>query len=512
MDKKSFLILLIILIGGMFLGYHGDFYTPWEKKETVNNTVSKVPEPVKSSETQKQSRSYIPKQSFADTVEKIKPAVVNVSAVHVIEVRSPFEQFRFGDPFEDFYERFFGMPRQREEESSPRKREYRQEGTGSGFIVTSDGYVLTNAHVVREAEEIKVTTYDDERYDAKVVGADSRTDLAVVKIKSSRKFDVLEMGDSEDMNIGDWVIAAGSPFGLQQTYTAGIISALRQDIEIQNSTYRDMFQTDAAINRGNSGGPLVNLDGKAIGINTAIFAPTGVFSGVGFASPINRAKEILDDLIEEGKVVRGWLGVEIREVDEVVEEHFDLEVREGVLINNVFEDSAADKGGLQRGDIIVKFNDKPASDVRSLQKFVSSADPGQEVQLTVIRDGEEKVIEVELEEMPEKMPTDRGNKPAVKEEITADWKGLEVSNITSMVKEQFDIEADKGVVVSEIDPSKEGYEIGLRVGDVIRGINKESIETVEDFEKATDKVDLSEGIVLDIIRRGQPLYITYKSN
>jgi len=437
-------------------------------------------------------------KSHAELVEKVKPALVNISAVHVFKVQANPYRFFFGDPFEEF----FGYPNRRME---PEIRKYRQEGTGSGFIIDPEGYVLTNYHVIRNAEEIKVTTYDDKTYEAEIVGTDPRTDISVIKIKSKKKFDALKMGDSDKTRVGDWVIAAGSPFGLNQTFTSGIISAVRQDIQIENRDYRNMFQTDASINRGNSGGPLVDMNGNVIGINTAIYAPTGVFSGVGFAIPINQAKAILNELIDKGHVVRGWLGVEIKNVDTAIKKSFNLDSAEGVLVNRVVEDSPAEKGGLQRGDVIVKFNGSAIRNASELQEKVMSQEPGTKVSIAVIRDGKEQELKVELGELPDEVSYKKDEDK--KEESV--WKGVKVSNVSPALKEKYNLKEAEGVLVVEIDPAKEGYETGLRVGDVIQEINSIEVRNVDDFNKAVKKINLKEGVVFDVIRNGRPLYISY---
>ncbi|MBD3272667.1 MAG: trypsin-like serine protease [Elusimicrobia bacterium] len=282
--------------------------------------------------------------AFADIAALAKDSVVSITATHVEEYEVPEYQFYFGDPFQEFFDEFFGQPRR--QPSRPRSRKYQRQftGLGSGVIIDEKGYVLTNEHVIKDADKIQIAfTDDDKQYKAKIVGKDERTDLAVLKILEKKKFKPLPMGDSDAIRIGDWAIAIGSPFGLQQTVTVGVVSAERQAVRIENREYRNFIQTDAAINQGNSGGPLLNIKGEIIGINTAIFAPTGVFSGVGFAIPINNAKDILADLIEKGRVVRGWLGVEIRKVDEVICKQFGLEEQCGALVNRVLEDSPAEK-------------------------------------------------------------------------------------------------------------------------------------------------------------------------
>ncbi|MFW6134318.1 MAG: Do family serine endopeptidase [Elusimicrobiota bacterium] len=513
MDKKTLIMVIVILLGGMLLGtYSYIFEVP------VKHEVSRSFEPpqntvIRAAQYSGEEGRSSGLMSFSGVVKKIKSSLVNVSAVHIVEVQRPSYRFFFGDPFEDFFDEFFERrPRKRE----PETEKYRYEGTGSGFIVGPEGYILTNYHVIKDAKEIKVRTHDDKSYDAEIIGQDPRTDLAVVKIKSSRKFNALKMGNSDEVEIGDWVMAAGSPFGLKQTYTVGIISALRQNVRVEGANYENMIQTDAAINRGNSGGPLVDINGSIIGINTAIYAPTGVFSGVGFAIPINKAKNVLSELIEKGKVVRGWLGIEIKEVDEAVKKHFELKTDKGVLVNRVMEDSPAQKGGLKRGDVIVKFNGKEVEGVNELQNMVSSSEPGEKVKVTVIRQGKQETVTIKLGEMPEKgyvsSKQEGKEEKQEKEEKTTRWLGIEVSEITGMVKERYNVSASEGVIVVQIDPTEKGYEIGLQVGDVIKELNKKEINNVEDFKKAVKDASLKDGVVFDIIRNGRPIYISFQKS
>jgi serine protease Do len=296
--------------------------------------------------------------SFARVAAQIKPAVVSITATHVETIQAAPEQFFFGDPFEEWHS---PLPRYAPE---PRKFQRRQQGMGSGVVVDPRGYILTNEHVVREADELTVTFQfpEEKKYTGKVVGTDPRTDLAVIKIEPKETLTYAALGDSGKVRVGDWAIAVGSPFGLEQTVTVGVISAVRQSLTIEGMNYSGLLQTDAAINRGNSGGPLVNIRGEMVGINTAIYAPTGVFAGIGFAIPANRIKDIMEQLIEKGHVVRGWMGVEILPLSEVMAKQFGLSKADGVMVNGVQPGSPAEKAGLKRGDVIVRFNGEPTLD------------------------------------------------------------------------------------------------------------------------------------------------------
>jgi len=504
MDKKNLTAVLIILIGGIILSNFNHLFELNRENSAIGNHTGYITASNNSGSPQTGLNG-----SFSGVVDVVSPSLVNISAVHIVEVETPFYRFYFGDPFEDFFNDFFGRPRR---QSPDREREkYRYEGTGSGFIVDPEGYVLTNFHVIRDAQALKVMTQDEKVYDAEIIGKDPRTDLAVIKIKSNKKFSALKLGDSNQARIGDWVMAAGSPFGLNQTFTAGIISAVRQNVNVENRNYENMLQTDAAINRGNSGGPLVNLNGEVIGINTAIYAPTGVFSGIGFAIPVNEAKQILDQLIEKGRVVRGWLGVEVMNIDRAVQKQFNLESDEGVLVNGVVKNSPAQKAGLQRGDVIVELDGKKVRNADDLQDRVTASKPGGMVEMVIIRDGEKRKIAVKIEEMPRQGPdVSMREKEKQAAQATAEWLGISVKNITEQLKEKYDLSTAEGVIIANISPDKKGYEIGLKPGDIILGINNMKVKNVKDFEQTVPKVSLKEGVVFDVIREGRPLYVSYQ--
>lgn len=455
---------------------------------------------------------YSLQEAFVKVIERVRPAVVSITTVYRYEVEIP--EFYFGDPFEEFFREFFGLP-ERQYRPKRRYREYKAEGGGSGVIISPDGYILTNEHVVKDATEIKVVVNVDgneKEYKGKVVGKDPKTDIAVIKI-NAKGLPYAKLGDSDKVRIGEWVIAIGSPFGLEQTVTVGIVSALRQRIRVEGREYRDFIQTDAAINRGNSGGPLCNLDGEVIGINTAIYAPTGVFAGIGFAIPINRAKEILDTLIQKGKVTRGWLGVEIIPVDDAIANQFGLKKKQGVLVNRVLKNTPAEKAGIQRGDIIVAVKGKGKTyDINSPQELadvISSMSPKEKVELKIIRSGKEQAIEVVLGEMPEE-PEKLQKQEVVEEEKTFKWLGYTFINLNEEIKNKLGVEIDAGVVVSKIDYRDDKYEdIGLVEMDVIVAVNRQKVRNVEEFKKVVSSVDLKKGVVFDIIRDGREMFISY---
>lgn len=456
--------------------------------------------------------------SFVKVADLVKPAVVNISAIHIVKQEMPYYEFYFGDPFEEFFKDFFNQRGQTFPfRKAPQKKDYYRKfgATGSGVIIDPKGYILTNYHVVRNAGEIKIALSGDKEheYKGKVIGKDERLDLAVIKIKPRGKLPVAILGDSDKIRVGDWVIAVGSPFGLEQTVTVGIVSARRQSVSIEGRTYKELIQTDASINQGNSGGPLVDIEGKVIGINTAIYTPMGGFVGVGFAIPVNKAKEILDDLIHKGKVVRGWLGVEIRPVDEAISRHFGLKKKEGALVNKVLKDTPAEKGGFKRGDIILEFDGKRIKDAVTLQEIVAKTAPNKKVKVKIVRDKKEKVLQILTGEMPA-VPSEEGiSEPRedLKEEqdISKSWLGMKVKTLIPSLAKRLGLSVDeRGVVIVDIEPGSKAEEAGLITGDCIRSINQRSVGDVATFTQVVKGAKLSKGVVLDINRRGHLIYVS----
>ncbi len=463
--------------------------------------------------------------SFSNVAELVKPAVVSISTVHIEQVSNAGPEFFFGDPLQEFFQNFmgqendenpYGRPRMRRPNGKP--REFKTEGVGSGVIIDPDGLVLTNDHVVREASEIKVIVIEKgaekKEYIGKVVGKDPRTDLAVVRIKAGHKLPYAALGDSERVKVGDWAIAIGSPFGLAQTVTVGVVSASNQTLSIEGHEYRNLLQTDAAINRGNSGGPLLNIRGEVVGINTAIYAPTGVFAGIGFAVPVNQVKEILDDLIHKGHVIRGWLGVELaREISPAIAKSFGLPDTKGALVTDVMKDSPASKAGLKRGDVVRRFDGKDVESPDKLQAMVAVTAPKKAIPMVVIREKKEVTLTVVLGERPDSADERRKDsaKSSEKEEKTArhEWKGIQVMKLTPDLGRRFRQPDDaSGVIVVDVADDSPLAELGLAVGDVIRSVNQQATPDTTSFEKATSKVNLKDGVVLDVLRQGHPMYLS----
>lgn len=447
-------------------------------------------------------------EAFRSIAERVQPAVVNISSFHEEAYQAP-EQFYFMDPEEFFYEFFHGVPRQKK----PRVFKRQHSGTGSGVIIDERGHVLTNAHVVAQAQEIKVrvtTKKEKKTYKAKVVGQDERLDLALLQIDANGPFPFVLLGDSNETRVGDWAIAIGSPFELEQTFTVGVISAIRQSLPIQERTYHNLIQTDAAINRGNSGGPLVNIKGEAIGINTAIFSPSGVFAGIGFSIPINSAKEILEDLKLGREKQWGWLGVSVAEVDEVVAKQFKLPEPQGALINEVFKDSPGQRAGLTRGDAIVRLNGESIKNPTDLTNKVRHIEPGKKAKISLIRDGKNLEMDLTIAARPKwadikglsqeeaVVPPQEKTSP---QEDFFEWQKMTV---------KIDKDQREGVIVASLNP-KSPLAYYLEEGDVILGINRMPIKDIADFKKATRGASLKEGIVFDILRRGSFQFVSVQT-
>jgi serine protease Do len=413
---------------------------------------------------------------FADLAAKLLPSVVNISTTQTVEGREgpAMPQLPPGSPFEDFFKEFF-------DRNQPQQRKHKATSLGSGFIISADGYVVTNNHVIADADEISVILQDDTRIKAELVGRDTKTDLAVLKIKSDRKLTAVKFGNSKKARVGDWVVAIGNPFGLGGTVTAGIISARGRDINA--GPYDDFIQTDASINRGNSGGPMFNLAGEVIGINTAIFSPSGGSVGIGFAIPASTAEPVISQLIKSGAVKRGWLGVHIQAVTEEIAETLGLKKAEGALVANVIEDSPAAKGGIKSGDVILEFDGKSVHEMRSLPRIVAETEVGKPVDVSIWREGKPATVKVavgELKDDGKQASAEQGSSPNTGPggELTIDELGLTLSPLTDKVRERFKLKADaKGVVVTKVESDGPAGAKDIRPGDVIIEVSQEEIST-----------------------------------
>jgi len=411
-------------------------------------------------------------KGFAAVVKKAEPAVVHIQVEKTVQGQGFMDPFEFfSDPF---FERFFG-PNFRHPRL-PKKRKER--AAGSGFLISSDGYILTNNHVVGKADVIKVRLADERVFTGKVVGADPQSDVALVKIEATG-LPVLPLGDSDKLEVGEWVIAIGSPFELSQTVTVGVVSAKGRN-RIGINDYENFIQTDAAINPGNSGGPLLNIRGEVIGINTAIFSRSGGYMGIGFAIPINMAKAIEKQLKEKGKVVRGWLGVVIQDVDEDLARSFDLPSAKGVLISEVQAGSPAAKAGLRQGDVIVALDGKAVKDVADLRNRIALTLPGTVVAMEVIRDGKPRTIEVEIGEQP----ADFGRRPVAADGTVLAKLGLNLQNLTPQLAEQFGYEPGQGVLIADVAPDSPAAEAGLQAGQLVEEVNKVRVHNLKELQRA----------------------------
>jgi len=428
--------------------------------------------------------------------EEVRLSVVSITTVKVFKHPSTerYHGDEFGDrrdkrgsPFDDFFDRF--MPK------VPPRGEFKTQSLGSGVIVRIDdgkGYILTNNHVVADMDELKVKLSDKREFDAEVVGTDEQTDLAVIKIEGENLV-AAKMGDSDNLKQGQWAIAIGNPFGLNHTVSVGVVSAIdRSGVGIAN--YENFIQTDAAINPGNSGGPLVNIDGDVIGINTAIFTRSGGYQGIGFAIPVNMAKAVLRDLIDKGKVTRGWLGVAIQDMDASLAEQFDVKITEGVLISDVQDNSPAKEAGFERGDILIEYNNKGIADVNSLRHIVAQTEVGKKVDVKILRKGEEKILTVKIGEQPSDLFAT--GRPSIGEDL-----GMSVQNLTEELAKSFGYEGENGVVVSAVEPGSPAAQADVKEGDLIKEVNRQRINNIKEFREALKSTEKGKDILL-LLRRG----------
>jgi serine protease Do len=415
-------------------------------------------------------------QAFEQVAEAITPSVVTISTETKAKKSS---QPKKGDPLKDFFgEDFF-------DKLAP----VPQRGLGTGVIVDEQGHILTNNHVIGDADEVTVRLSNERTVKAKVVGSDPRTDLAVIKIKVKEKLPTpAKLGDSDKLKIGEWVVAAGASFGLDNTITAGIVSAKGRAIS-GGLQYEDFIQTDAAINPGNSGGPLVNLKGEVIGINTAIVSKSGGYMGIGFAIPVNMAKQVMDSLISKGKVTRGWLGVGIQNLSEDLARSFDFSSTEGALVGQIDSEGPSKKAGLQQGDIIIQLGKEKIKNVNQLRNFVATIKPGTAVDVHFMRNGKKELREVTIGELPTQTTEQPAEVNGANEEL-----GLTVDEFDSNTQRRPRTNRVSGIVITEVDPMGLAARAELQPGDIIVSINSVDVSTIEDFKSAMKKASVSKGI------------------
>lgn len=495
---KKIGIILFVLVLGIYLGV--TFLQPNSEKVVVyKNNQDNVDsgQIVQASIFTDKTRNSLSQfnQAFVRIAEKAKPAVVTITAEKVIERKFSEE--------DEFFRKFFGFP-------AP-EGETRRTSLGSGVIVNKDGYILTNNHVIENGEEIKVELANGAVHDAEIIGTDPKTDIAVVKI-DAEGLSPLTLGDSDQLQVGEWVAAIGSPLSqnLAHTMTAGIVSAKSRDLQIGGSRFASFIQTDAAINPGNSGGALVNLEGDLIGINTAIATGGGLSRGnigIGFAIPINLAEKIMEDLIETGHVERAWLGVVISSVTDPIARAMDIETRMGALVNEIVEDSPAEKSDLEVGDVIIEFNGKTVENPQHLTSMVISSDIGEEVEMKIVRDGDEKTITVELARRPDEDELAAGETDSSAEELL----GMRCKEITPSLAERLDLNVDEeGVVIVGLERDSEAAQ-KLKLGDVIKRIGKQTVKNLEDLQKGYEEVKDKQYVLLLIQRSNHTMFITLEN-
>ena len=439
---------------------------------------------------------------FVRLAEKLKPVTVNISTTKIIkERRRPFiHPFRQDDRLKEYFddelfEKLFGqIP----------ERKHKLRSLGSGFIIDKKGYIITNNHVIEGADEIKVRLSDKEEFDAKIIGRDVKTDVALIKIDPAQGLPVAKFGDSDELKVGEWVMAIGNPFGLDQTVTVGIVSAKWR--RIGAGPYEDFIQTDAAINQGNSGGPLFNTRGEVVGVNTAIFSTSGGSIGIGFAIPINLARNVVEQLKEKGRVVRGWLGVTIQMVTPELADSFGLKERKGALVADVVKDSPADKTGIKKGDIIITFDGQEIKAMNKLPLIVSQTPVGKQVEITFLRNGKTFTKKVKLGELKKEKTY------AFADEKSRRHLGMEVSELTRELEREYGISETRGVLVTYVERDSPADFAGIWEGDVIAEIDRNPIENLDEYYKAVKEVKKDDKILFWIKRGRSSLFIIITSD
>ena len=465
MKKIGFIAGVSFLVGALFFALTFGYLHKTENNESI------ISPDITFAETSKTNVV-----NFVPIVKKVRPAVVKVLSESIIETgRSPF-----GD---DLFDKFFNIP----------KRKRKATGLGSGFIISKNGYIITNNHVVKDAIKVKIITFDKMELNAKIIGTDPKTDLALLKVKGNN-LPFITLGDSNKAEVGEWVLAIGNPFGQSLTVTSGIVSAKGRQLGL--AEYEDFIQTDAAINRGNSGGPLVNMQGKVIGINSAIIAPMGGNVGIGFAIPSNMAKKVINDLKTKGRVVRGWLGIRIKEVPKSEVKDYDVP-EPGILIFSVEEGSPAKKAGLKKFDFITKINGERVTTGEKLKMKIADSDPGTIIELTIYRGTNKKKIKVKIGEAPDTIKF----KTMGKEGRSFDLGMVLVNNNRALSKE-YELNTSNGILVKKVERGSVAFQQGIKSGDIILGVNRIEINSVDDFRRAISKKEPGSNIFLYINRYG----------
>jgi serine protease Do len=487
-------LLCIGLIIGVLLVSNLD----WIKRSIAVNDKSGAPEA-----DLKQGREQLDDISkvFAAVSKKVNPTVVSIKTERTVK-NTPRQQPQYqnnprpfsGTPFDDFFDRFFDQPFP--ENDNP------MAALGSGVIISSEGYIITNYHVVANFDNITVTLDDERSFKAKIIGTDPKTDIAVIKI-DAKGLPAAEPGNSDNVEVGEWVIAIGNPLGYSHTVTAGIISAKGRNLNPSN--YENFLQTDAAINPGNSGGALVDLKGKLIGINTAIATQTGTYMGIGFAIPANLAKRVMDELIAKGKVTRGWLGVAIQDISDEMAEAMNLKDKTGTIVSNVVPDAPAAKAGIRPGDVIKHFNNIPVKNSDHLKFLVAEVAPGTKVKVDLVRGKKEMSLFAEIKEFP----ADEAAAPELAQ-AEEEKLGIKVELLTKDVARQYGLKSEKGVIVVSVTPGGPGSRAGLEPGDAIKEINQEPVSSLRDYEKKIRDAKKGDSLLLLIERNGNFVFVGVK--
>ncbi len=469
-------VSLVSLIAGLIIAANLNWTHPLSAKSEIP-TVGGVP-------------------SFADLSQAVSPAVVNISTTKRVKGGGRVFDYFQGprdrrNPMDDFFERFFGG-------EIPQQKEHKQKSLGSGFIIDGEGHILTNNHVVEDADEIKVILKDHKEFDAKVIGRDAKTDLALIKIKSWKGIQLIKLGNSDELRVGDWVVAIGNPFGLDHTVTAGIVSAKGRVIGA--GPYDNFIQTDASINPGNSGGPLINLKGEVVGINTAIFAGG---QGIGFAIPINTARELISQLKEKGKVTRGWLGVMIQKVTPELAKSFNLADEAGALVGDVTAGSPAEKAGIKPGDIIIEFNGKAIKEMNELPRLVAAVPVGKTVDVKILREGKSQLFKVQIQELDEKQIA--AGPSQGKENM-----GLSVREFTPELARRFRMDYEPGILVVQVQEGSPAEEAGIQEGDLIKEVNRKPVRDLKGYQSLISAVKKGGNILFRIKRGGMNLFVSLR--
>ncbi len=437
-------------------------------------------------------------KAFAQVVKGAKPAVVHISVDSEIVFNDDYEQF-FNHPF---FEHFFGP--QFHQNPSPRRRH--QQGTGSGFIISADGYILTNNHVVENADKITVTLANDKKAEARLIGTDPKSDVALIKVDVDEKLPTIPLGDSETLEVGEWVIAIGNPFGLNQTVTVGIVSAKGRS-RVGINEYENFIQTDAAINPGNSGGPLLNIHGEVIGINSALYSRTGGYMGIGFAIPVNMVKYIVNQLKKNGKVTRGLLGIALQDLDDELADSFGLDSAHGILVTEVIPDSPADKAGVKERDVIIKLNKREIRDSSELRNRIALTVPGTTVELVVIRDGKQRKIKVTVSEQPDNF----GSIDPFSTGSLLDELGIIAQDLNPDLADQLNYHGRTGVIINDILPDSPAERSGLKPGQLIEEVNKVKIGSMKELQEVLERSVGQKRVLLRIRSGNYSQYIALRT-